>query len=134
MSPSCLASTLAAIALGIFLYWCAMRWPKSRFGQRPLVFLLTGFSMLIADCVRCHAAFTCSTPCFGTFVGVMVSYIWFFCYALTDRTSKPANDLTLELTAFRPLWGSTGRRHFPKARRIFGVLKQRTPSNLLSRN
>jgi|ERR1019366_1737035 hypothetical protein len=45
--PVLLSLNLAVIALGIFLYWCAMRWPKSWFGQRPISFLLAGFTVLI---------------------------------------------------------------------------------------
>src|SRR5208337_297838 len=37
-----LGLTLAVVAFGICLYLCSMRWPKSLFGQRPLVFLLSG--------------------------------------------------------------------------------------------
>ena len=104
--------TLAVVGGGIFLYWCAMRWPKSRFGQRPIVFLLTGFSVLIL--FACLASpHTLFYPVLWSMVGVSASYLWFIAYALTDRTSKPSSDLTLELAAFRPLWGSTNTP-FPK--------------------
>ncbi len=126
--PLLLGLTLSAIALGILLYWCAMRWPKSRFGQRPLLFLLTGFTVLIL--------FACAAPSHSfaysflwTLVGVMVSYIWFFCYALTDRGSKPGNDLTLELTSFRPLWGSTGTP-FPKGAAYLRRIEAKNPEQL----
>ncbi|MGC1296447.1 MAG: hypothetical protein WA869_15545, partial [Alloacidobacterium sp.] len=32
--PFLLVETLSVVALGMFLYWCAIRWPKSRFGRR----------------------------------------------------------------------------------------------------
>jgi hypothetical protein len=52
--PILLGSTLTVVALGIFLYWCAMRWPKSRFGQRPLVSLLASLTLLIV--IACATA------------------------------------------------------------------------------
>ena len=46
-NPGLLVLNLAVVILGIFLYWCAMRWPRSRFGQRPIAFLLGGFVILV---------------------------------------------------------------------------------------
>jgi hypothetical protein len=110
--PLLLGLTLGVVAFGIFLYWCAMRWPKSRFGQRPIMFLLTGFAVLIFS--ACAAApHTLTYSILWPVVGVVASYVWFIGYALIDRNSKPASDLTLELTAFRPLWGSMNTP-FPK--------------------
>src|SRR5664279_1584908 len=104
--PVLLSLNLAVIALGAFLYWCAMRWPKSWFGQRPVAFLLAGFTVLIL--LAC-AATPRSLPysILWSLVGLMASYVWFIGYALMDRSSKPARYLTLELATFRPLWGST---------------------------
>jgi len=110
--PPLLGLTLAVIASAVFLYWCAMRWPRSRFGQRPVLFLLTGFVALI---LLARAAAPRSLPylILWGLVGALASYLWFIAYALTDRNSKPAKELTLELTALRPLWGSTNTP-FPK--------------------
>jgi hypothetical protein len=110
--PLLLGSTLTVIILGIFLYWCTMGWPQSRFGKRPITFLLTGFTALIL--LACAA-----TPHSLTYLilwslaGAMTSYVWFIGYALLDRSSKPKRDLTLELASFHPLWGSTNTP-FPK--------------------
>jgi hypothetical protein len=110
--PLLLVSTLTVVALGIFLYWCAMRWPKSRFGQRPLVFLLTGFTLLIV--IACAAALNSLTySILWSLVSTMASYVWFIGYALTDRNSNPGKELTLEVATFHPLWGSTNTP-FPK--------------------
>jgi hypothetical protein len=126
--PLLLGLTLGVVAFGIFLYWCAMRWPKSRFGQRPIMFLLTGFVVLIFS--ACAAApHTLSYSILWPLVGVVASYIWFIGYALIDRNSKPVSDLTLELTAFRPLWGSTNTP-FPKGAAYLRRIEARDPEQL----
>jgi hypothetical protein len=126
--PLQLGLALTVIALGIFLYWCAMRWPHSRFGQRPLLFLLSGFVLLIV--LACVAA-SRSLPylILWGLVGALASYLWFIAYALTDRNSKPAKELTLELTAFRPLWGSTATP-FPKGAAYLRRIEAKTPEQL----
>jgi hypothetical protein len=126
--PLLLGLNLAVIALGIFLYWCAMRWPKSRFGQRPVAFLLGGFSALIL--LACAAA-PQSLPysILWDLVGLMASYVWFIGYALIDRGSKPARDLTLELAAFRPLWGST-HIPYPKGAAYLRRIEAQNPEQL----
>jgi hypothetical protein len=126
--PLLLGVTLAVIALGICLYLCAMRWPKSQFGQRPLAFLLTGFSILIL--LACGTT-PRSLPyaIMWPLVGAMASYVWFIGYAITDRNSKPGKDLTLELAAFRPLWGSTSTP-FPKGAAYLRRIEAQNPEQL----
>jgi hypothetical protein len=126
--PVLLSLNLAVIALGILLYWCAMRWPKSRFGRRPVAFLLTGFTVLIL--IGC-AVTPRSLPhwILWNLVGLMASYVWFIGYALIDRNSKPARDLTLELTSFRPLWGSTNTP-FPKGASYLRRIEAQNPEQL----
>jgi hypothetical protein len=126
--PLLLGLTLAVIALGILLYLCAMRWPKSLFAQRPVLFLLTGFSALI--CLAC--ATTPRSTAYSILwsaVGVVASYVWFIAYAVTDRNSKPAQELTLELAAFRPLWGSTNTP-FPKGAAYLRRIEAKNPEQL----
>lgn len=126
--PLILGLTLGVVAFGIFLYWCAMRWPKSLFGQRPIVFLLTGFSALIL--LACAASpHSLSYSVLWPLVGVVASYLWFVAYALTDRNSKPTGDLTLELTSFRPLWGSTNTP-FPKGAAYLRRIEAQNPEQL----
>jgi hypothetical protein len=110
--PLLLGSTLAVIALGIILYWCAMGWPRSRFAQRPLLFLLTSFTFLIVM-AGATAPNSLTSSIFWGLVSAMASYVWFIGYALTDRNSSPGKELTLEVATFRPLWGSTNTP-FPK--------------------
>ena len=83
-----------------------MHWPNSRFGRRPLVFPLSGFSALIAI-ASAASQHTRTYSILWSAVSVTAGYVWFIAYALTDRSSKPAKDWTLELATFRPLWGST---------------------------
>ena len=126
--PLLLGLNFAVIALGIFLYWCAMRWPKSWFGQRPVAFLLSGFSALIilACAVTPHSL---PSPILWSLVGAMTSYLWFIAYALSDRNSQPTRDLTLELASFRPLWGSTNVP-FPKGAAYLRRIEAQTPEQL----
>ena len=111
-APLLLSLTLGVIASGVLMYWSARRWPKSPFGRRPIVFLLSGFTLLIlsACATRLHSwQYTVAWD----LVGVVSLYVWFIGYALMDRTSKPKQDLTLQIASFRPLWGST-TTPFPK--------------------
>jgi len=126
--PQLIWITFAVIGTGMLLYLCAMRWPDSLFGRRPLVFLLSGFSALIALASAAHQ----HTPIYSilwTAVSVMASYVWFIAYALTDRSSKPARDSTLELATFRPLWGSTSTP-FPKGAAYLRRIEAQNPEQL----
>jgi hypothetical protein len=126
--PLLLGLTLAVIAFAMFLYWCAMRWPESRFGKRPVLFLLTGFTLLIVlACFCAPRSFAYSV--IWTVVGVVASYLWFIAYALTDRNSKPAQELTLEVAAQRPLWGSTNTP-FPKGAAYLRRIEAKDPEQL----
>jgi hypothetical protein len=126
--PLLLGLTLAVISLGIFLYWCVMRWPQSRFGRKPIAFLLTGFTALILlACAATPPSLQYSI--LWSLVGVMASYVWFIAYALIDRTSLPARDLTLELASFRPLWGSTNTP-FPKGAAYLRRIEAQNPEQL----
>ena len=111
-SPLSVSLNLAVVASGILLFWCARRWPESWFAQRPVVFLLSGFSLLILfGCAAIPPSL--SYKIIWSLVAVAATYVWFIGYALMDRNAKPTGDLTLELASFRPLWGSTNTP-FPK--------------------
>lgn len=126
--PLLLGLTLTVVGLGIFLYWCSMRWPKSPFGRRPIAFLLAGFTVLIL--LAC-AVTPSSVPysILWSLVAIMASYVWFIGYALIDRSSSPARDLTLELASFRPLWGSTNTP-FPKGAAYLRRIEAQNPEQL----
>ncbi len=127
-TPLLLSMTLLVIALGLLLYWCAMLWSKSAFGRRPVLYLLSSFTLLLAVASWTQPNTTPSLVMWSL-VGVVANYIWFIAYALTDRTSRPARDLTLELTAFRPFWGSTNTP-FPKGAAYLRRIEARTPEQL----
>lgn len=126
--PLLLGSTLTVIVLGIFLYWRAMRSPQSRFGKRPITFLLTGFTgLILLACAATPSSWPYSV--LWSLVGAMASYVWFIAYAVTDRNSKPARDLTLEVAALRPLWGSPNVP-FPKGAAYLRRIEALTPEQL----
>ncbi len=126
--PLLLGLNLAVIAFGILLYCCVIRWPKSWFGRSPVAFLLTGFTVLI---LLAGTAAPRSLPysILWKLVGLMASYVWFIAYAVTDRNSKPARDLTLEVASFRPLWGST-QVPFPKGAAYLRRIEAQNPEQL----
>jgi hypothetical protein len=127
-NPLLFGSILTVIILGIFLYWCAMGWPQSRFGKRPIAFLLTGFTALIL--LACAATrHSLTYLILWGLVGAMANYVWFIGYALLDRSSKPKRDLTLELASFRPLWGSTNTP-FPKGAAYLRRIEAQNPEQL----
>jgi hypothetical protein len=126
--PLFLGLNLAVIALGIFLYWCAMRWPKSRFGRRPVACLLAGFTMLILMACAARPP-SLAYSVLWNLVALMATYVWFIAYALTDRNSTPGRDLTLELASLRPLWGSSDTP-FPKGAAYLRRIEARNPEQL----
>jgi hypothetical protein len=123
-----LAATLSVIAIGMALYFCVMRWPKSRFGRRPIVFLLSGFSLLIVCACYAPQHARASAVLWG-FVAVLATYVWFIAYAVTDKSSVPKRDGSLELASLRPLWGSTNTP-FPKGAAYLRRIEAKTPEQL----
>lgn len=103
---------LGVIGFGLLLFWCAHRWPRSAFGRRPVLSLLTGYALLILLSAAIPNGSVAFRPAWMT-VGLLTSYVWFIGYALMDRGASPRNDLPLEAGAMQPFWGSTGTP-FPK--------------------
>ena len=122
------SATLAVIATGTLLYAAVMRWPKSAFARRPVTYLLASFSTLIA-LASLAPAHTISYALVWALVGATATYFWFICYALTDRSSNPAKDSTLQLASFRPLWGSTATP-FPKGAAYLRRIEAKNPEQL----
>ena len=126
--PLLVGMRLLVVATGILLFWIARRWPKSWFGQRPIVFLLSGFSLLIL--LGCAATpHTSSYKIIWTLIEVMAAYVWFIGYALMDRSARPRADTSLELASFRPLWGSTATP-FPKGAAYLRRIEAQNPEQL----
>jgi hypothetical protein len=103
---------LPMVAFGLLLCWCARRWPQSGFGKRPVAILLSGYSLLILASCTIPKSSSAFSPAWTT-VGLLTRYIWFFAYALIDRTASPGRDLPLEAGSLVPFWGSTNTP-FPK--------------------
>ena len=127
-SPLQMVSMFSLVVAGIFLYLCARRWPQSRFGQRPVAFLLAGFTLLIL-CACAATANSLPATILWSVVGVAASYVWFIGYALLDRNSKPSTDLTLELVRFRPI-GSPDILPIPKGAAYLRRIEAKNPEEL----
>ena len=126
--PLLLGLNLSVIVFGIILYWGAIRWPKSWFGQRPVVFLLTWLTLLILmACAATPRSLLYSI--LWNLVALLTGYVWFIGYALIDRNSKITRDLTLELASFRPLWGSSNTP-FPKGAAYLRRIEAQNPQQL----
>ncbi len=126
--PLFVATGMVVMGTGMLLYLCAVRWPNSRFGRRPIAFLLTGFSLLIV--AACYVpAHTPGYTIVWYAVGALASYVWFIAYAMIDRNSKPSKDWTLELATFGHLWGSTNTP-FPKGAAYLRRIEAKTPEQL----
>lgn len=121
--PKLLFLYAAVLVGGMLLFLVARYWPGSAFGRRPLIFLLSGFSLLII------CACTFSYPWLWAMVGALASYIWFIAYALTDHAAVPRKDGSLELTSLSPLWGSTATP-FPKGAHYLRRIEARAPEQL----
>ncbi|HKU24873.1 MAG TPA: hypothetical protein VJQ54_05335, partial [Candidatus Sulfotelmatobacter sp.] len=105
-TPLVIVLRLAITTLGIVLFWCVRRWPRSRFAKSPISYLLLAFTLLIAS--ACFATpLTLWHKLVWTSVGVVAAYVWFIAYALTDRTANVSNDTSIQIASFRPLWGAT---------------------------
>ncbi|MFZ0303460.1 MAG: hypothetical protein WAL75_12270 [Terracidiphilus sp.] len=104
--PLLIAASFLTMGLGMALYWCAMRWPKSLFGRRPLIFLLSGLALLMVLARQVTATAQIGQMLWAL-VSAAASYVWFIAYAITDRSSNMRRDGTLEFATFHPFWGST---------------------------
>jgi len=123
-----LGASLSVLTTAMILYAAVMKWPDSGFARRPVATLLFGFTALtVVACVApLHSLYY---RVLWTLVGTWASYLWFVCYALTDRSSMPKRDLTLELATLRPLWNSTFTP-FPKGAAYLRRIEAQTPQEL----
>jgi len=127
-SPLEVASMLSVLLAGIVLYLCARRWPQSRFGQRPVMFLLAGLTVLIL-CAGAVTKDSFSHTILWSLTGAAVTYVWYIGFALLDRNSTPSNDLTLELVRFRPI-GVPDAAPIPKGAAYLRRIEAKTPEQL----
>ena len=68
-SPLIIGMQVVTVAAGLLLFVCARRWPNSLFGQRPVAFLLAGFTVTDLLGVRCRPRYGCRTAFFGRWSG-----------------------------------------------------------------
>jgi hypothetical protein len=106
--PSIRTSILIVLILVLagLLFQCANWWPRSRYGRRPLLFLLSGFSILIVLTSRISAA----APYYRAlwdFTLLFAAYVWFIGYSLLDRNAANRDSFGLQLGTYRAFWGST---------------------------
>jgi hypothetical protein len=97
---------LVIAGLGALLFWMAGRWPGSWFARHPVLFLLTGFSAIVA-----YAAYTpAAAKQYRTvwdFTALLSTYIWFIGYSLLDRPIAGRDPFYLQAGSYRPFWGSS---------------------------
>lgn len=94
------------IAFGAMFFWIALQLPRTVIGRHPVFILLAGYSLLIVFA----AYFPNNTPVYLTvwdITRIFGFYLWFIAYSLMDLRSKDRDDLSLQLGAYRPFWGST---------------------------
>jgi hypothetical protein len=127
-SPLEVASMFSVLLTGVLLYLCARRWPQSRFGQRPVVFLLTGLTLLIL-CACAVTGDSLPHAILWSLTGAAVTYVWYIGFALLDRSSTPSNDLTLELVRFRPI-GVPDAAPIPKGAAYLRRIEAKNPEQL----
>ena len=96
----------SAIGLGAMLFWAATLWPRSWYGKRPVVFLLSGYTALVLFASRIPPTARYYSHAWQ-FATVLSTYVWFIGYSLLDRKSPSCDPLSLQLGTYRPFWGST---------------------------
>lgn len=103
---------LQVFGLAALFFWCAVRWPRSFYGHRPIVILLCTFSALIV-------AGTILPPkerayiLLWQFLFIFATYVWFIGYSLKDANSPKHDNFGLQLGVYSPFWGSSNTP-FPK--------------------
>jgi hypothetical protein len=108
-SPHPLYSAMLIVLVfgfGAMLFWSAIQWPRSWYGRRPILLLLSGFFVLLIAAYHVQHG----TPLYRLlwdFIYVFTTYLWFIAFALLDRKSRDCDPLSLQLGTFRPFWGST---------------------------
>jgi len=118
----------SAIGLGAILFWAASVWPRSWYGKRPVLFLLTGYTAFILLATRIPSASSYRVHVWQ-FATVLSTYVWFIGYSLLDRKSPSCDPLRLQLGVYRPFWGST-QTPLPKGAAYLRRIEARDPEQL----
>jgi len=101
-----LALYLVVFVTGAALFLSAARWPRSWFGQRPLLSLYCGFFWLVA-LVDWLPHNTWYYAILWDYAYLLSTYVSFFGYSLLDATSASRDPLVLQAGVWQPFWGST---------------------------
>jgi hypothetical protein len=87
------------------LYLRAMRWERTKhLAKRPVTSLFLIWSLFLATAVALPQG-SLVGAFMWTFVGVMVSAIWFLGYAAVDEKAKIKTPLIAKAGMMRPIWG-----------------------------
>lgn len=96
----------SVLFLGGLLFWSAIQWPRSWFGRRPILFLLSGFAALVVFASYLPRGAR-NYQLIWDFTYILTSYLWFIGYSLLDRNAADRDNFVLQLGTYRPFWGST---------------------------
>lgn len=106
--PNVQRAVLIAVILAVaaLSFQCAVSWPRSLYGRRPLLFLLGGFAVLIVLASQTPAGAPYYRPLWG-FILLFTTYVWFIGYSLLDSNAPNHDGFVLQLGTYRPFWGSS---------------------------
>jgi len=119
---------LQVFALAAVFFWCAVRWPRSLYGRRPIIFLLCAFWVFIelgTILPRNGRAYIL----LWQFLFILSTYIWFIGYSLLDANSPNHDNFALQLGVYSPFWGSSNTP-FPKGASYLRKIEARDAEQL----
>lgn len=101
---------IPAVVLFLFfsaLFLRAMHWkPTQRLAKRPLTSLFLIWSVFLVTAIMLPKGSMIGAFVW-TFVGVMISAIWFLAYAAVDEKAKVKTPLIAKAGMMRPIWGGS---------------------------
>jgi len=125
---SIIATFVQVFTLAALFFWCAVLWPRSLYGRRPVVFLLCTFSAFIVlgtILSKNERAYTL----LWQFLFIFATYVWFIGYSLLDANSPKHDNFGLQLGAYSPFWGSSNTP-FPKGASYLRQIEARDAEQL----
>ena len=105
-------SVVLALLCGTLVVSLAFRFRRSAFFRRPILALLVGYFAGLA--VLSYAPMPGQIRLQGwAFMSAFGAYLWFVCYALTDRNSRDRSSPLFQLSTFLPFWVGAFRSGTP---------------------
>jgi hypothetical protein len=92
--------------LGALLFSSAARWPRSWYGRRPILILLSGFAALVVVATYLTPG-TRQYRLIWDFTYILSAYLWFIGFSLLDRNARDRDGIGLQLGTYHPFWGSS---------------------------